>query len=121
MQVFQNSYLRLIIITSLIILISGCGGTYQHSYKPDNQFYADVNSCQAEANKVFPPLMSVPSSYGNNTTETTCSPSGNDFVCTTSDTPRYVVDNSYDTNKSNRQNYGSNCMTAKGWYYVPNK
>ena len=120
MKILHNLYLRLILIGSITLLVSSCGGTYQHSYKGDSDFYADINSCQAEANKVFPPLMSVPSSYGNNTTQTTCSPSGNDYVCTTSDTPSYVLANSYDTNKRNRQNYGGNCLKAKGWNYVSN-
>ena len=120
MKILHNSFVRFILIGSITFLISSCGGTYKHAYKGESEFYADINSCQAEANQVFPPLMSVPSSYGNNTSETTCSPSGNDYVCTTSDTPRYVVNNSYDTDKSNKQKYGGKCLAAKGCRYVNN-
>ena len=114
----NNSYLRLILISSLTFLVSGCGGSWQHAYKNESTFYAENNSCIAQANRVYPPLMSVPSSYGNNNTETTCRQQGIELVCTTSDSPSYYVDSSYDTNQYSRSSYAENCMKAKGWKLV---
>ena len=120
MKYFQQSHLRLIIIFSLTFLVSSCGGTWQHNYKTESTFYSEKNSCSAEANRVYPPLMSVPSSYGSNNTETTCKQQGYDVVCTTTDSPSYYVDSGYDKNQYNRENYWESCMRGKGWRFVAN-
>ena len=116
-----NSYFRFILIGSITFLVSGCGGTWQHSYKDESTFYTEKNSCIAEANRVFPPLMSVPSSYGNNNTETTCRQEGDEVVCTSTDSPSYYAESSYDTNQYDRDNYWEDCLKGKGWKFVRNK
>ena len=117
----KDSYLRIILIGTLTFLVSGCGGTWQHSYKKESTFYTEKNSCIAEANRVFPPLMSTPSSYGNNSTRTTCTSSGSNTVdCTTSDRFSGYPSYSYDTNESARSNYADDCLKSKGWYFAGN-
>ena len=108
----NNSYLRFILIGSITFLVIGCSGSsWQHAYKSENTFYAEKNSCKAEANRVYPPLMSTPSNYGSNNTNTTCtSTSYNTVNCSTSADPwsgfYAATSRSSDKNKS-----------AKGYYY----
>ena len=109
----NNSYLRLILISSLTFLVSGCGGTWQHAYKGEATFYAESNSCQAQANRSYSPLQSVSSS----SLEVAQIERGRVSVEAAKQAGRGVVDGFMN---DARERMVRDCMKSKGWYFVGN-
>ena len=107
----KDSYLRFILIGTLTFLVSGCGGTWQHAYKGEATFYAESNSCQAQANRAYPPQQSVSSSA----LEVAQLERGRGSVALAGQAGRGVVSGFMNAAK---ERMVEDCMKSKGWHFV---
>ena len=107
----KDSYLRFILIGTLTFLVSGCGGTWQHAYKGEATFYAESNSCQAQANRAYPQPQSVSSSA----LDVAQLEPGRASVEAAKQAGRGVVDGFMN---DARERMVRDCMKSKGWYFV---
>jgi len=121
MEIINNSSFRLICFWSLILFLSSCNSSWQHSTKNEDTYYSEKNACLAEANKVYPPLISTPSNYGNNSDTTCTSNEDGTLNCETRDKPSYYDESSYDINTNQRGSYAKDCLRSRGWRLLPNQ
>ena len=104
MRLINNKiFYRSIVFGIGLTLLGGCGGTWSHSYKTENTFLSEKNSCKIQANQAYPPVMSSSSSN--------CYGYGNNYNC---------YSNSYDVNVFSRSSFWDDCMRSKGWVYSSN-
>jgi len=108
MNILNNLYLRFIFISTLVFLVSGCGGTWQHSYKSENAFYSDKNFCSDKANKAFPQARRA------SALEIAQLEPGRVSVYNAGQT------GSYNANSFSKKRYAADCLRSKGWYLDEN-
>jgi hypothetical protein len=94
----MKNIIKLSIVASIALILSGCGNVWVHNYKGESDFHSDKNSCKREARIEQP-------AYSGSTTN--CSGYGYRVNCTTTPTPNYAPRIDW--------NYYNSCMMGEGW------
>jgi hypothetical protein len=100
--------IKLPIITSIVLILSGCGTVWVHNSKGESEWDKDKSSCRSESRIVYPKVYSQPVYQGETTK---CRKVYNDVKCTS--TPKYS--STYDINKRFRSDHYDDCLVSKGW------
>ena len=104
----MKNIVKLTIVTTIALMLSGCGTVWVHNFKGEAELDQDRSSCRSESRSIYPKVYSQPVYLGETTK---CRKVYDQVKCTS--TANYS--GTYDINREFRSDYYDDCLTSKGW------